>query len=235
MDNTYIKFLLDPSDSNLSYDTTFTITYDAANSYITDLAGNRLRSISLSVTNMESIDRTSPEFDLVIAPVTITFGFDKNFSSSAFTIANCKALVFNNTVTLTTLTVDKTDSITTNGTTSITNISDTTNSGTYTFNNGVTFANNVTLNSTKLVTFKGTSNIGAAGSRKDFTHTNGITNINDTFNAKDVSLGAMTSTTDVTIDAHDISIAGTLTTDEKLTVNNGNNITVQLHFPGILF
>lgn len=157
---------------------------------------------------------------------TITFGFDKNFSSSAFTIANCKALVFNNTVSLTTLTVDKTDSITTNGTTSITNISDTTNSGTYTFNNGVSFANNVTLNSTKLVTFKGTSNIGAAGSRKDFTHTNGITNINDTFNAKDVSLGAMTSTTDVTIDAHDITIAGTLTTDEKLTVNNGNNITV---------
>jgi hypothetical protein len=68
-DNTYIQFYLASSDNNLAYDTTFTITYDAANSYITDLAGNRLRSISLSVTNMESIDRTPPTFDLVIAPV----------------------------------------------------------------------------------------------------------------------------------------------------------------------
>ena len=184
--------------------------------FVCSRANGDTGTTGVTITNV-NIDSSNP---------TITFGFDKNFSSSAFTIANCKALVFNNTVSLTTLTVDKTDSITTNGTTSITNISDTTNSGTYTFNNGVSFANNVTLNSTKLVTFKGTSNIGAAGSRKNFTHTNGITNINDTFNAKDVSLGAMTATTDVTIDAHDISIAGTLTTDGKLTVNNGNNITV---------
>jgi formylmethanofuran dehydrogenase subunit C len=161
-------------------------------------------------------------------PTTITTVSVDNNGSTTFngtatiatiSIDNNGTTTFNDTATITTFNVDKNTSTTFNGTTTITNISDTTDSGTFTFNNGVTFSNNVTLNTTKLVTFKETSNIGAASSRKNFTHTGGVTNINGTFNANDVSLGAMTSTQELTINADDISVNGTTTTAAKFTVN----------------
>ena len=62
-DNTYLKLYI--NETNLDYETTFTVSYDDTSSYITDLAGNRLRSSS----NMKSINRTPPTFDLIIAPV----------------------------------------------------------------------------------------------------------------------------------------------------------------------
>ena len=168
-------------------------------------------------------------------PTTITTVSIDNNGSTTFndtatiatiSIDNNGTTTFNDTATITTFNVDKNTSTTFNGTTTITNISDTTDSGTFTFNDGVTFSNNVTLNTTKLVTFKETSNIGAAGARKNFTHTGGVTNINGTFNANDVSLGAMTSTQELTINADDISVNGTLTADKKLVINNGNTVTV---------
>ncbi|MBR3645376.1 MAG: hypothetical protein IKN54_03070, partial [Lachnospiraceae bacterium] len=62
-DNTYISLTL--SDTNLPYKSTFTVSYDENGSYITDLAGNRLRSQPL----MNSIDRTSPDFKISFSPV----------------------------------------------------------------------------------------------------------------------------------------------------------------------
>ena len=168
-------------------------------------------------------------------PTTITTVSIDNNGSTTFndtatiatiSIDNNGTTTFNDTATITTFNVDKNTSTTFNGTTTITNISDTTDSGTFTFNNGVTFSNNVTLNTTKLVTFKETSNIGAAGARKNFTHTGGVTNINGTFNANDVSLGAMTATQELTINADDISVNGTLTADKKLDIAGGNVVTV---------
>ncbi len=62
-DNTYIKLNL--SDTNLPYKTTFTLSYDESGSYITDLAGNRLKSSS----NMLTVDRTSPDFKMTFSPI----------------------------------------------------------------------------------------------------------------------------------------------------------------------
>ena len=62
-DNTYINLTI--SDNNLPYKTTFTVSYDETNSYITDLAGNRLKSQAL----MKTIDRTSPDFKISFTPV----------------------------------------------------------------------------------------------------------------------------------------------------------------------
>lgn len=62
-DNTYIN--LELSDTSLQYKTTFTVSYDSSSSYITDLAGNRLKSQSL----MKTIDRTSPDFKISFTPI----------------------------------------------------------------------------------------------------------------------------------------------------------------------
>jgi len=52
------------TDTDLSVETTFAFTYNENLGYLTDLAGNRLRS-KLSKT----IDRTPPSFDAIISPV----------------------------------------------------------------------------------------------------------------------------------------------------------------------
>lgn len=62
-DNTYISLTL--SDTTLPYKTTFTVSYDDSASYITDLAGNRLRAVPV----MNTLDRTSPDFKISFAPV----------------------------------------------------------------------------------------------------------------------------------------------------------------------
>ena len=52
------------TDSNLSVDTTFAFSYNDSLGYLTDLAGNRLRS-----KTSKTIDRTPPSFDVIISPV----------------------------------------------------------------------------------------------------------------------------------------------------------------------
>lgn len=52
------------TDTSLSVETTFAFSYNEAQGYLTDLAGNRLRS-KVSKT----IDRTPPSFDVIISPV----------------------------------------------------------------------------------------------------------------------------------------------------------------------
>ena len=64
-DNTYIN--LELSDTNLPYETSFTISYNDSDSYITDLAGNRLRSPTEGVMN--TVDRTPPDFKIAFAPI----------------------------------------------------------------------------------------------------------------------------------------------------------------------
>ena len=65
-DNTYIS--LELSDTGLLYKTTFIISYNTTNSYMTDLAGNPLRS-SDETKEMKTIERTSPDFKLAFAPI----------------------------------------------------------------------------------------------------------------------------------------------------------------------
>ena len=62
MDNPYFTF--DVPSSDLTFDTEFTISYDETDSYITDLAGNRLHS-----RQMSSIDRTPPKINICLASV----------------------------------------------------------------------------------------------------------------------------------------------------------------------
>lgn len=64
-DNTYIN--LELSDTNLPYETSFTISYNDSNSYITDLAGNRLRTPDTGIMN--TVDRTPPDFKITFAPI----------------------------------------------------------------------------------------------------------------------------------------------------------------------
>ena len=65
LDNVYIKVPLPVR--NLAFDTTFKLAYDDTTSYITDLAGNRLRAIESGSGG--SIDQTPPDFDFIVAPV----------------------------------------------------------------------------------------------------------------------------------------------------------------------
>ncbi|MCQ2576498.1 MAG: hypothetical protein MJ162_07115, partial [Treponema sp.] len=51
-------------DQTMAVDTTFIISYDDTKAYITDLAGNRLRSYTLT-----TVDRTPPSFDLTLSPI----------------------------------------------------------------------------------------------------------------------------------------------------------------------
>ena len=59
-----LYFGLALSDSNLSFDTTFTVSYNESLGYLTDLAGNRLRN-----KTTKTIDRTPPSFDVILSPV----------------------------------------------------------------------------------------------------------------------------------------------------------------------
>ncbi|MBR3646563.1 MAG: hypothetical protein IKN54_09085, partial [Lachnospiraceae bacterium] len=52
------------TDTNLSVETTFAFSYNESQGYLTDLAGNRLRSIV-----SKTIDRTPPSFDVILSPV----------------------------------------------------------------------------------------------------------------------------------------------------------------------
>lgn len=52
------------SDSNLSVETTFAFSYNEEQGYLTDLAGNRLRSF-----RSRTIDRTPPSFDVILSPI----------------------------------------------------------------------------------------------------------------------------------------------------------------------
>ena len=52
------------TDTNLSVETTFTFSYSDSQGYLTDLAGNRLRS-----KTSKTIDRTPPSFDVILSPV----------------------------------------------------------------------------------------------------------------------------------------------------------------------
>ena len=59
-----LYFGLPLSDRSLDVRTSFTVTYDDTKAYITDLAGNRLRSKTIT-----TIDRTPPSIDMTISPV----------------------------------------------------------------------------------------------------------------------------------------------------------------------
>ena len=61
-DGLYLGLAL--SDTDLSVETTFSFSYNESLGYLTDLAGNRLRS-KVSKT----IDRTPPSFDVILSPV----------------------------------------------------------------------------------------------------------------------------------------------------------------------
>jgi hypothetical protein len=56
----FAVYLVNPS---LSLNTTFTVLYNADSGFITDLAGNRLKSKTIN-----TVDRTPPKFDLSVAP-----------------------------------------------------------------------------------------------------------------------------------------------------------------------
>jgi len=51
-------------DTSMPLDQSFTISYDESTGFITDLAGNRLRSATI-----KSIDRTPPSYDFILAPI----------------------------------------------------------------------------------------------------------------------------------------------------------------------
>lgn len=60
-----LYFGLQLTESNLPITQAFTITYDDSTGYITDLAGNRLKSATI-----KTIDRTPPSFDFTVAPIS---------------------------------------------------------------------------------------------------------------------------------------------------------------------
>lgn len=59
-----LYFKLGFSQTGLHVKTTFTLSYDSSNSYVTDLAGNRLRG-----KTGNTIDRTSPSFNITVSPL----------------------------------------------------------------------------------------------------------------------------------------------------------------------
>ena len=59
-----LYFGLGLSETDIPISKSFTISYDDSKAYVTDLAGNRLRSATI-----KTIDRTPPSFDIVISPV----------------------------------------------------------------------------------------------------------------------------------------------------------------------
>ncbi|MBO5100426.1 MAG: hypothetical protein J6B63_03865 [Treponema sp.] len=66
VDGLYLTLPLNESDAGqLSIKEQFTVSYDNKNSYITDLAGNRLKSKS----NMKTVDTIQPSFIMNLAPI----------------------------------------------------------------------------------------------------------------------------------------------------------------------
>lgn len=66
VDGLYLTLPLNESDAGkLSVKEQFTVSYDNKNSYITDLAGNRLKSKS----NMKTVDTIQPSFIMNLAPI----------------------------------------------------------------------------------------------------------------------------------------------------------------------
>lgn len=59
-----LYFALPLADTSLDVKTSFTVHYDESRGYITDLAGNRLRSKTIT-----TIDRTPPSIDMTICPI----------------------------------------------------------------------------------------------------------------------------------------------------------------------
>lgn len=85
-DGLYFSVALNGSDTTLPIMTTFEITYDDKKAFITDLAGNRLKGYTI-----RSMDRTPPNFSLLVAPIEspsyknankIMVVFSKKLSSS---------------------------------------------------------------------------------------------------------------------------------------------------------
>lgn len=85
-DGLYFSVALNGSDTTLPIMTTFEITYDDKKAFITDLAGNRLKGCTI-----RSMDRTPPNFSLLVAPIEspsyknankIMVVFSKKLSSS---------------------------------------------------------------------------------------------------------------------------------------------------------
>ncbi|MBR2106610.1 MAG: hypothetical protein IJ937_05040, partial [Treponema sp.] len=62
-DGLYISLML--QDTSLNVKTTFLVSYNNQNSYITDLAGNRLLSKTI-----HTIDRTSPSIGIILSPIS---------------------------------------------------------------------------------------------------------------------------------------------------------------------
>ena len=63
-DGLYCKLMLD--QTNYPLQTTFVLTFDSTNCYVTDLAGNRIQCGSVK---MKSIDRTPPDFNISAVPL----------------------------------------------------------------------------------------------------------------------------------------------------------------------
>ena len=70
-DGLYIGLDLNPSDSTLPIRTMFTLTFDSEKSFITDLAGNRLKQHDENSTKkiLHTIDITPPSFTMTISPI----------------------------------------------------------------------------------------------------------------------------------------------------------------------
>ncbi len=87
-----LYFALYLSDSSIPLKTTFEVTYNNENAFITDLAGNRMKSKSIT-----TIDRTPPAFNMSIGAVPDDSGnsyeelyviFNKNLNTSTVTVYN---------------------------------------------------------------------------------------------------------------------------------------------------
>ncbi len=77
------------TDTALPVETTFSFSYDESAAYLTDLAGNRLRS-----KTSKTIDRTPPSFDIILSPVNqnqIYIVFVKQIVTSGEGIRICDA------------------------------------------------------------------------------------------------------------------------------------------------
>ncbi|MCR4925036.1 MAG: hypothetical protein K5917_01975 [Clostridiales bacterium] len=85
-DGLYCKLLLDQSGYSLQ--TTFQITFDSNQCYVTDLAGNRIQCGQIK---MKSIDRTPPAFTLSAVPLgtkDMLIVFSKSLNTDSLTLYN---------------------------------------------------------------------------------------------------------------------------------------------------
>lgn len=93
-DNPYIS--LELTNKTYSYDTVFSVSYDNTDSYITDLAGNRLRSTT-DGNLITTIDRTPPDYNMSLASIgddNLYLIFAKSLKTSDIKVgANTKSLL----------------------------------------------------------------------------------------------------------------------------------------------